>query len=112
MDDDAQKAADAAAAEAKAAEEAKPARVKFQKPPAVGPGNEPAAALSPAQATESGENTVEMVFTKEVVLTDDNHKRIRFPMGRVAVPAHLADHWYLKANGVKRIGDTPPQSAE
>lgn len=111
--DEEQKAADALAAEQAAveAEKAKPAgRTKF-KPPAVGPGNEPAAPLSVAQATQDGEQTVEMVFTKEVVLTGDDHKRVRFPIGRVSVPAHLANHWYLKANGAKRVGDDPPQSA-
>ena len=76
--------------------------------PAVGPGNEPAAALDPEDAVQGNEETVLMTFPKEVLLTDDSHKRIKFPQGLVAVPAHLADHWYLKANGAKRAAATAP----
>lgn len=111
MTEDEEKAAEAALAaeQAKAAEVEAPKRVRF-KAPAVGPGNEPAAALNPAQATKADEDTVMMVFKKEVVITGDDHKRVRFPIGRVAVPAHLADHWYLKANGATRVEDEPTQS--
>jgi hypothetical protein len=78
----------------------------------VGPGNEPAAPISVAQATLPNEATVAMVFQKEVVLTDDQHKRIRFPIGLVNVPAHLADHWFLAANGVRKAGEEQAQDPE
>lgn len=85
-----------------------PPRVQLRRRPMpkVGPGNEPAAAVGPEDAlSDPDEGTVNMIFPKEVMLTDDAHKRVRFPMGLVAVPAHLADHWYLKAQGVRRQGE-------
>lgn len=73
--------------------------------PKVGPGNEPAAEVGPEDALEDpDEQMVNMIFPREMVLTDDKHRRVRFPLGLVSVPAHLADHWYLKANGVRRQG--------
>lgn len=77
-------------------------RIRLRQPPAVGPGNEPAAPLPPESAGEVGESSVQMVFPKEVVITDDRHRRIRFPPGLCRVPASLANHWYLQANGVTR----------
>lgn len=107
--DEENKANDEKPIDEKPPEAPKPPRVRVAKPPSVGPGNEPAAPLSPAQATDAGEDTVPMVFSKEVVLTDDHHKRIRFPIGLVNVPAHLAEHWYLAANGAKRAATQRPQ---
>lgn len=54
------------------------------------------------QAAEEAKETVTMVFPREVLLTVDNSRRIRFPQGTRQVPADLADHPWLKANGVKR----------
>lgn len=81
--------------------------------PRVGPGNEPAAAVGPEDAlSDPDEQTVNMIFPREVTLTDDGHKRIKFPIGLVAVPAHLADHWYLAANGVRKQGEAKKPVAD
>lgn len=88
-------------------------RAAAQAKQTVGPGNEPGAALSPDQAfLKEDEGTVAMIFKKEIVLTDDNHKRVRFPVGLVNVPEHLADHWYLAAHGVVRADSVRPQQPQ
>jgi hypothetical protein len=35
--------------------------------------------------------------------TIDYHRQARFDVGLQDVPQSLADHWWLAANGVKRI---------
>src|SRR5437588_4048016 len=48
-----------------------------------------------------GEPTVLMIFPHPVLLTVHATKRIQFRDGPQQVPVSLADHFYLKANGVK-----------
>lgn len=50
--------------------------------------------------TEVEEEQIDMVFPKEVRLTRDDHTFVVFRAGVNKVPASLADHWWLKANGV------------
>lgn len=61
---------------------------------------------TPAQAAKAADDksgkTVTMVFPKEVTLTTDSYKRIKFPAGVHAVPAALADHPYLEQCGVRK----------
>jgi hypothetical protein len=45
---------------------------------------------------------VTMVFPHKVILALTNSKRIEFPVGIQQVPASLADHVWLKQNGVKK----------
>lgn len=47
-----------------------------------------------------GEKTVTMNFVVPVLLTLQDHTRIRFEIGPQEVPESLKDHSYLKANGV------------
>lgn len=65
-----------------------------------------ASPLTPEEAA-NGYSTVTMVFDRPVHLTIETNRSIYFPQGVHEVPEHLADHWYLEANGarphVKRI---------
>ena len=59
--------------------------------------------ITPEQARVPGEPTVRMLFPKTVLLTVANDRpRISFSPGHQDVPAHLADHVWLKHNGVTR----------
>lgn len=77
-------------------------RLRGQPEPKTGAGYSPGQELAPEAAVEADEGTVLMIFPKEVMLTDDAHKRIKFPQGIVKVPAHIADHWYLEACGATK----------
>ena len=56
-----------------------------------------------APATAWGkEKTVNMIFPKRVTLTRDDHVQVQFAPGVHPVGEKYADHWYLKAHGVKR----------
>jgi hypothetical protein len=67
------------------------------KPYTTGPVAVPA---TPAQAADGGE-TVTMVFPRDVLLTEDNHRRILFKAGVQEVPSRLKDHIYLQRHNVK-----------
>jgi hypothetical protein len=60
-----------------------------------------AAPKTPEQAAK-GEKNVTMIFEVPVHLTVDTNQTIFYPRGIHPVPARFADHWYLKAHGVKR----------
>jgi hypothetical protein len=67
--------------------------------------------LTPDQAVnEYGGEPVDMVFPRPVRLTTDDRRQISYPAGTHAVPASLASHSYLAANGVK-AAETPEQRA-
>lgn len=67
--------------------------------------------VSPSAVLKKDEGTVVMTFPKRVILLVDNTNiRVLFEAGIHNVPAHLADHWYLKANGAQRH-EVPAQSA-
>jgi len=51
---------------------------------------------------ENPGTTVTMIFPRPVVLLLDNQKRIQFREGTQEVPEDIADHWFLRANNVKR----------
>ena len=91
-----------------------PPRVQLKRKvtPRVGPGYEPASPVSGAEARESGEDTVRMVFPRAMILTDDQHKRVSFGPGVQDVPAHLAGHWYLQASGVSTLEPAGDASEE
>ena len=58
---------------------------------------------TPQQAAE-GRETVTMDFPKAVRLThQDGHffQLVHYPAGTHQVPREHADHWFLKANGVR-----------
>jgi hypothetical protein len=60
-------------------------------------------ASQPSAALRPGEGTIVMVFPKRVVLlVDKTNMKVLFEPGIHNVPEHLADHWYLKANGATR----------
>lgn len=59
-----------------------------------------AAPATPEEAAK-GEDTVTMVFDNPVMLTVSVNHKIHYTKGVHEVPRHLADHWYLKAHGVK-----------
>ena len=61
---------------------------------------------SPAMIAE-GHPTVAMVFPVEVLLTLDDGVRVHYPAGTWDVPEYLADHYFLKANGVTRVDALP-----
>jgi hypothetical protein len=64
--------------------------------------------LTPDQArTKFGGETVGMIFPHEVYLTTQERDIINFPAGRHEVPEELADHPYLRANGVERLIAAP-----
>lgn len=48
------------------------------------------------------EPTVTMMFPRPVLITLGDHTRISFPVGTQEVPESLANHQWLKRNGVKR----------
>lgn len=57
----------------------------------------------PADVWNGEEETVTMIFPRACqVLTTDRKKLVRFKAGTQEVPASLADHPYLKANGAVR----------
>jgi hypothetical protein len=56
---------------------------------------------TPAEAAV-GEDTVLMEFETRVHLTIGTNNSIVFTPGVHPVPTRYADHWYLKAHGVKR----------
>lgn len=41
---------------------------------------------------------------KAFTLTRDDHQKVEYPMGTLAMPKADAEHWYAKAHGVKIIG--------
>lgn len=55
--------------------------------------------MSPEQAVEDGESTVQMNFPRPVTLQLDNTHKVYFAAGVQTVPDRLKDHWYLKAAG-------------
>ena len=68
-----------------------------------------AVAMSPQRLVEKlDEDTVLMVFPKQVLLTLDSREQVIFPPGVHAVPVSLTNHFFLKGNGVTRQ-TLPPQ---
>ncbi len=65
-------------------------------------------ASAEALLESSGEDTVTMVFPRDVHLTQDNGARVLFKAGTREVPASLVSHWYLEAHGVKRYAPVAP----
>jgi hypothetical protein len=63
---------------------------------------ESSALLSATQVEKATATHVEMHFPKRVLLTTQNHQIIEFKAGVHKVPANLADHEWLKVNGVVR----------
>ena len=57
--------------------------------------------VEPEEAVE-GEETVTMVFPKDVKIMKDDHTVVIFREGVREVPVSLSDHWYLKANGATK----------
>ncbi len=58
---------------------------------------------TPQQAAE-GRETVTMTFPKKLLLTHQdgfNWVQIHYPAGTHQVPREHADHWFLKASGVR-----------
>jgi hypothetical protein len=53
-----------------------------------------------AKCRSAGEETIICNVPKSFVLTLETHDRIRFTSGIANVPKSLADHWYVRANGV------------
>ena len=58
--------------------------------------------LQPEQIIDAQE-TVSMEFPQPCKLTLDSGHTVLYPAGVHEVPVQLADHFYLKAHGVKRI---------
>lgn len=85
--------------------ENKSGRPRLRKPIEAGPGYSPPAPDNAeavaAEAQEEGKPVVLMVFPKEVLLTLSASQKIIFKQGVNAVPADLATHWWLKANGAQ-----------
>lgn len=51
---------------------------------------------------EKDEPRVMVIVPRPFNLTiDQDHRQVRFPAGPQSIPAALAEHWYVKANGVK-----------
>jgi hypothetical protein len=67
--------------------------------------------LKPADVVGT-EGTVTMFFPRKVLLTLDDHRRVEFNPGIQEVPLNLADHQYLKLNGVTRHDKTAPATVE
>lgn len=67
--------------------------------PIIRQGFVPGAPTQSMQAAEEG--TVTMIFKKPVRLTLDDNSQVHFPAGASEVPESLADHWYLRAHGVR-----------
>lgn len=57
------------------------------------------------------ENTVTMIFPHRIVLTMAHGTSHEFLAGVHEVKASLADHWYLKAHGVKKYEPDAPSAA-
>lgn len=72
---------------------------KTLQPFGLGPRDLPA---KPVELLRPNENTVTMVFPRQVILNTDYGKRVEFSPGVQEVPEHLADHQWLKLNGVLR----------
>jgi hypothetical protein len=51
--------------------------------------------------THPEEETVTMIFPKDVTIVDNEKRRILFKKGPQEVPVSLKDNWYLKANKVE-----------
>lgn len=49
-----------------------------------------------------GAETVTVVSPKRVLITLDNQLKVEIKEGVQELPVEVADHWYAKANGVKR----------
>lgn len=65
----------------------------------------------PAQEPDEfakGQTTVTMHFPKPVLLTADNGAKVKYPIGVHEVPAHVADHWYLRVNSAVRYAKPVP----
>lgn len=56
----------------------------------------------PETEGKSEGKTVTMVFPKEVMIQTEPGTVKTFPAGTQEVPAELADHWFLKAQGVTK----------
>lgn len=76
-------------------------RTAQARPPHVA-GAPVGAPLAPGAVLGPDEETVTMTFPAPVILTMDDHRRVRFPAGVQEVPERLANHPYLRANGVVR----------
>jgi hypothetical protein len=64
--------------------------------------------LTPERARERfGGEVVPMIFPQDVYLTTQAREIIHYPAGRHDVPSELADHQYLKANGVTPLTAPP-----
>jgi hypothetical protein len=64
--------------------------------------------LTPEEArTRFSGDLVPMIFPQEVYLTTQEREIIHYPAGRHDVPVELADHAYLKANGVTTLTAPP-----
>lgn len=90
-------------------------RVSLQEPaqaPAAAPVAPVALAPTPvAETAPSGDLKPVMLpgyvmasVAKAFTLTRDDHQKVEYPMGTLAMPKADAEHWYAKAHGVKIIG--------
>lgn len=67
------------------------------------PGDHVVSMAKHVEGLPSGTETVVVNVPKTFVLTldaKDGHKQLRVPAGPCEIPSNLADHWYVKANGV------------
>lgn len=61
--------------------------------------------LTPEQAAE-GMEAVAMFFPRPITLTvAAHHNTVAYPAGIHQVPKELADHWFLRANGVRTVDE-------
>jgi hypothetical protein len=76
-------------------------------------GPAPQNMLSPLDAKLSlDEATETMVIPEMVIVTQQDLSRVLFKPGVQEVPAHLADHWYLKAAGAQRYAKSQTPTLE
>jgi hypothetical protein len=76
---------------------------KTLSPFGLGPQDAP---IPAHQVLRSGEGTITMVFPRKVIMLTDEGVRIEFNPGPQEVPAHLAQHDWLRRNGVQAY-DSP-----
>lgn len=69
----------------------------------LGPQDTP---VSAHQVLRKGEGTVTMIFPRAITLLTEGDIRVAFNAGPQEVPQHLADHEWLRRNGV-RAYDSP-----
>lgn len=86
--------------EAKAEEAAKVEEQKDEETRPIAP--QPKVSQEPEVAFANVTDTVTMIFPRAVMLQHAPGKKVTFKAGTREVPADLADHPYLAANGVER----------